>query len=311
MQIIPDWLRGLLTTPSAELNRWQLALQFFVHLCIHGAQQLRRDRAQQMAAALAYRTIFSIVPVMVVAVVIMNWVYGPQAIQEPLGRMFGFLGLDQISLNALSADSVGTVGPPPALEVEPANGALVIADDETLSEALLRLVMKAEGLHMGTIGLVGLAILIYAALSLLVQVESAFNVIYAASSGRSWSRRITQYWTLITLGPLMLIASFNVQSWFMTLIARTAWGGVIVGLAGFLLTVMISWLLLLLAYRTVPNARVHLRPAVIGSMLAALLWESGKYAFTLYAGNLTGYQQVYGSLALLPVFLLWGLRDLG
>ncbi len=280
-----DSLRNFVLTPTAELNRWQKALQFFVQLCMHGASQLNRDRAPQMAAALAYRTIFSIVPLLVVSIVILRWVSGPEGFREPLRAILAYFGLENLTLPTETV----------------AGG----AEPESVLDALLRMVESAEAVHFGTIGLVGLAILIYAAMSLLLQVEGAFNSIYSASSGRSWPARITQYWTLITLGPLLLLASFNVQARVQGFVAQLQWGGVLVSIAGFALTVAISWLLLLFAYRVVPSTHVDLRSAIPGSFVAALLWESGKYGFTLYVSNLTGYGRIYGSLALLPIFMLW------
>jgi membrane protein len=285
IRTVIESLRNFLLTPSAELNRWQLAGQYFVELCMHGAGELRRDRAPQMAAALAYRTLFSIVPLMVVSVVVLRWVSGPEGFREPLRAILAYLGLENL-----------TVPTEVATETEPAQTAL---------DALLGMVESAQNAHFGTVGLVGLAILIYAAMSLLIQVESSFNFIYNASSGRSWPKRVTQYWTLVTLGPLLLIASFRVQAQVQGWVAGLHWGALLVSFAGFALTVCISWLLLLLAYKTVTNSRVNVRTALAGSFVAAILWELGKYGFTLYAGNLTGYGKIYGSLALLPIFMLW------
>ncbi len=285
IRTVIESLRNFLLTPSAELNRWQLAGQYFIELCMHGAGQLRRDRAPQMAAALAYRTLFSIVPLTVVSVVVLRWVSGPEGFREPLRAILAYLGLENL-----------TVPTEATTETEPAQTAL---------DALLGIVEGARTAHFGTVGLVGLAFLVYAAMSLLIQVESSFNFIYNAASGRSWPKRVTQYWTLVTLGPLLLIASFRVQAQVQGWVAGLQWGALLVSFAGFALTVCISWLLLLLAYKTVTNSRVNIRSALAGSFVAAILWELGKYGFTLYAGNLTGYGKIYGSLALLPIFMLW------
>jgi membrane protein len=286
---IIDSMRNFVLTPTAELNRWQKALQFFVQLCMHGASQLNRDRAPQMAAALAYRTIFSIIPLLVVSIVILRWVSGPEGFREPLRNILAYFGLENLTV-------------PTAEGTTPAAEGIT---EESVLDALLRMVESAEAVHFGTIGLVGLAILVYAAMSLLLQVEGSFNTIYNATTGRSWAHRITQYWTLITLGPLLLMASFNVQARVQGFVADLQWGGWLVTIAGFALTVAISWLLLLFAYRVVPSTKVDIRSALTGSFVAALLWEAGKYGFTLYASNLTGYGKIYGSLALLPIFMLW------
>jgi membrane protein len=67
-----------------------------------------------------------------------------------------------------------------------------------------------------------------------------------------------------------------------------------------------SWLLLLFAYTQMPNTRVKLRGAAIGAFVAAALWELGKGGLGWFLREMTGGQvAVYGSLALLPLFLLW------
>ena len=59
------------------------------------------------------------------------------------------------------------------------------------------------------IGWIGTGVLIYASLSMLVEIERAFNEIYHAPSGRSWLRRLVLYWTLLTLGPIFLLGGFR------------------------------------------------------------------------------------------------------
>ena len=66
-----------------------------------------------------------------------------------------------------------------------------------------------------------------------------------------------------------------------------------------------SWLILLVAYLLIPNTKVKLRPAALGAIVAALLWELAKQAFRSYLGFSTGYAALYGSLGLVPVFFLW------
>jgi membrane protein len=46
-------------------------------------------------------------------------------------------------------------------------------------------------------------------------------------------------------------------------------------------------------------------PAFVGALLAAILWEAGKWGFTQYVRYSAGYSRLYGSIALIPLFLLW------
>jgi membrane protein len=54
-----------------------------------------------------------------------------------------------------------------------------------------------------------------------------------------------------------------------------------------------------------PARRVPLRASCVGGLVAALLFEAAKLGFVLYVANVPTYERVYGTLAALPLFLLW------
>jgi membrane protein len=123
---------------------------------------------------------------------------------------------------------------------------------------------------------------------------------------------VTQYWTLLTLGTLFLFATFYVGERFKVLLINTIHaegyhvrGSVWMILVAYAITVLISTSLFLLMYLSVPNTRVRLLPALAGAFVAAVLWEAGKWGFTQYLHFSTGYSKLYGSIALIPLFLLW------
>ncbi len=276
-----------LSRPDEELGRWQRAAKFAARLGRHGARQLVRDRAPQMAAALAYRTLFSIVPLLVVTLVVFRQVLGPQAFREPLTRLLDTAGLSDLALS-------GEVDPSGA---EPGEAA-------TVGEWIERLVVRIGDLNFGAIGAVCAVILIYAAISLLMQIEQSFNLIVAAPTRRRLVARLTSYWTLLTLGPVAIAVSIWISERFRAIVSDMGGSGVL-SLLGVGATFALSWLLLLLAYSVVPNSRVRLRPALIGAFVAAALWEVGKFGFGQYVQMATGFARFYGSLGLLPLFLLW------
>ncbi|MHC4142990.1 MAG: hypothetical protein ACYSUF_14380, partial [Planctomycetota bacterium] len=65
VKALVDWLGRIMTQPQNELNRFQKTLRFVYDLGRHGARQLQHDRAPQMAGALAFRTLFALLPVLV------------------------------------------------------------------------------------------------------------------------------------------------------------------------------------------------------------------------------------------------------
>jgi membrane protein len=153
-------------------------------------------------------------------------------------------------------------------------------------------------------GLVAFGVLLYGAISLMAVIESTFNKLYGSIKPRPWTRRIMLYWCVLTLGPLGIAASL--------VLGRTAYmtASSHVG-AGFILSVtnvvsgfLVTWCLLLIMFRIVPDIRVSWRPALAGSFFAALAWEVGKWAFGIYV-QMVAKNSVYGSLALLPLFMFW------
>jgi uncharacterized BrkB/YihY/UPF0761 family membrane protein len=72
LEAVVQWLKRVVTQPREELDRWQRAVRFTYDLGRFGAKQLRHDRAQQMAAALTFRTLFGLLPVLVVGTVLVK-----------------------------------------------------------------------------------------------------------------------------------------------------------------------------------------------------------------------------------------------
>lgn len=299
------------------------------------AVSAQQSRLPQMAAALSYRTVFSLIPVLIISLVALRIFATEDDIAEAIARSLEYAGLADIAVSDDAMASEGLwfgppMGPPapagpPSTPIEAAPelaGGEVAGEGEgeaPISGRSGRLdrwigdrVAAISRIPLGAIGLLGLATLIYAAVSMLVEVERAFNQIYRVTAGRSWIRRLTQYWTLLTLGGLFLFATFYVGERGKTMVYELAesrgltLGGAI-GLAsvGFGITVLISTLLLMLAYMAVPNTRVKPLPALCGALVAAALWEAGKWGFTQYLSYTTNYEKLYGSLALIPLFLLW------
>ena len=66
------WIQRVITQPREELNRWQRTVRFAYDLGWYGWRQLKNDRAPQMAAALAFRSLFALLPVIIVATVVVK-----------------------------------------------------------------------------------------------------------------------------------------------------------------------------------------------------------------------------------------------
>lgn len=302
-------------------------LRFLSDLWWFWWRQFWRNQAPQMAAALSYRTIFSMVPVLVLSLVVFRAFAGDDGIRTGLHKLMDFAGLSEIELAAPVGPEETSGGapvkqdaaPPAAGEpgkigtTPPARGGDTGAVRQRLSEYIEQFVSKTiarmQSINFGLITVIGIGFFIYGALSLLIQIEQAFNQICRAPTGRRHLARLTTYWTLLTLGSIALFAGFWLGESSQRMIERLpTWAGWAASPLAMASRICLSWLLLVFAYTRMPNTRVEIAPAAVGALIGAVLWDVCKSGLAWFIGSITGAQSqyaVYGSVALLPLFLLW------
>lgn len=279
-----------------------------------------------MAAALAYRTIFGLVPVLIIALSMLGAFASEKGIKEVVDSSLRFSGLAEVFQieekstpkdSGDAGDSAQQKPPEPAKPAEAIEKPVVtgpVIQREKLDEWVRSLSGGVKSISFTGIGIASLLLLIYAAVSMVVEIEYAFNRIYEAPAGKSWSRRIMQYWTLMTLGALFLVGTFyignQINAWVQSGIERNVTGEVasaLLKLAGLSIQIGITGVILMVIYFTVPNARVRFLPAAVGALFAAVLWEMLKFGFRWYVLQVSqptsSYSRFYGSLALLPLTL--------
>ena len=291
---------------------------------------LYKSQLPRMAAALAFRTIFSIIPVMAIGLLIFGAIVKEDQVEAGVRRVLNFAGVSQIS--AIETDSkpkVDQLEDPPAQdtvdeaeapdaadsgipsqtdELARQNEAFEGADlEEVITNLINRVNTSIRNVPTGWIALTSGLVLLYAAMSMLIEIEKSFNQLCGAPGGRPWLRRLMLYWTILTAGTLLLAATFLAGDAFTKWVISFAGQDSVVGamMAGFGVSVLISTILLLGAYTTIPNTRIKFRSALAGAFFAAILWELGKFGFTTYLRYTTTYAKFYGSVAILPLFLLW------
>ena len=157
--------------------------------------------------------------------------------------------------------------------------------------------------QLTTIGVVGIAI---TAILMLSTIENSLNFIFKVTRPRRLTTKITLYWTVITLGPLLLGTAFSLRGYLFTLqkfmpedLANTQL------LLSKLLPSLITMFLLVLVYVLVPNKKVKISSAVVGSFVAVLLFSVLRRGFGYFMVQAGAYKPLYGALATLPVFLIW------
>ncbi len=171
----------------------------------------------------------------------------------------------------------------------------------TISANLTQFANQATGLSV-----LGAVALFFTTTAMMAMVERAFNQIWRVRRPRRLPQRIVTYWTLVTLGPILLGVSLT-----LTAQLGSATGGMAIGspvLAAVLYTVLsvgLTTAAFTLLYLTVPNRPVDWRDALWGGLAAALAFEIAKRVFALFISQVPTYAIIYGALAALPLFLIW------
>ncbi|BET41746.1 virulence factor BrkB family protein [Atlantibacter hermannii] len=151
---------------------------------------------------------------------------------------------------------------------------------------------------------VGACGLIVTALLLMYAIDSALNTIWRSKRARPKVYSFAVYWMILTLGPLLAGASLVISSYLLSLRWVSGFDSLIDNVLR-IFPLLLSWLAFWLLYSIVPTTRVPARDALVGSLVAALLFELGKKGFALYITMFPSYQLIYGVLAVIPILFVW------
>ncbi len=159
--------------------------------------------------------------------------------------------------------------------------------------------------NLTALGIVWLAV---TAIMLLSTIEAAFNGIWRVDSPRPLMMRLVAYWTTLTLGPLLLGAGLSLSTVIFAAGNLSSLGivsGIPLGGLVRVIPFVFAAIGLTVIYLALPHRRIEWRHALLGGLVAALLFEGLKALFGLYISRVGTFQSVYGSLSALPVFLIW------
>jgi len=303
-------LNRLLASPVQEQRRLARFVIYQFRLWGFCVRRLRHNNAMAMSAALSFRTIFALVPTIVLAFIVMRSV----GVFETRGILRGLLqsaGLAQIVLkNEQPEPSPGGASTPsvdkPEQSREGGDRSRAAPEKVTVAERLEKLIIKVEEkLTLGRIGPVGVLLLVWAALTLLTTIERSLNRVFEAPRSRSIGRRVLLYWSVVTFVPVALVAANEaakrVQS-VVTTVPGVSW---LVASLGWLGPIAVGLLLLAAVYTLMPNTVVSFRSALAGAIIAVPLWMLAKLGFAKYVEVIVQNRSLYGALGLVPLFLIW------
>ncbi len=177
-------------------------------------------------------------------------------------------------------------------------------------EVLERLVEYVERTSVGTLGMVGLAVLVATLVFTLSTVEDVFNRIWEARESRGLLRRVTDYVAVLVICPILVMAAsaswaaFSSHGFVQWLLQMEVVGEVAqlgMGLGPFVLLVAAFVFL----YLFLPNTRVPFFSALLAGAVAGGLWWLVQTVYIVFQVGVTRYNAIYGGFASLPLFMVW------
>jgi membrane protein len=246
------------------------------------------DKAQRLAAALSFSTIFSIAPLLIIAIAIVGTVLGLRGgLQHPHGNAEAQL-LDQIRAH------IGAQGA------------------DTVRDLIAASFSKP---HQGIIAqIVGWATFILGASGVFASLQDSLNTVWHVEPAKQslWltaRQRIASLCMVVVIGFLLLAtlvfsAALAFVSTYFSHVLPFAGAGTVFAIANFLVSLAIITLLFARIYKILPAAKIDWADVWIGSGITALLFVTGQALIGIYFAR-SGTASAYGAAGSLLVLLLW------
>lgn len=144
------------------------------------------------------------------------------------------------------------------------------------------------------------------AMLMISAVDKSLNKIWKIHKRRKAVTSFAVYWMILTLGPILVGVSIAATSYIVSLATYTG-----VDMTGFnelllrLLPFIASLAGFMVLYMLVPNITIKFKHALIGALVATVLFELAKKGFAAYVTHLPSYEAIYGALATIPILFVW------
>lgn len=156
-----------------------------------------------------------------------------------------------------------------------------------------------------TVPTVGGVFLFVIALFLISTIDHTLNGIWEIHAPRRFVEGFVLYWTVLTLGPVLIGTSLVASSfvWY-----EVFTDGPLLEMKTRLLSfipVLNSLVAFTLLYLIVPKRRVRVLHALAGGLATAVLFELAKKWFAFYVSNFATFEHIYGALSVVPMLFFW------
>jgi membrane protein len=182
-------------------------------------------------------------------------------------------------------------------------GFLTPVSSKQISEYLDSFLNSATVETLGTLGILFLFISVFLTLG---RIEENFNYIWKIKKNRTLKEKVKSYWTILSISPILIIFYTTLSSYFDNLMSEYSFFEYLLQFVAFdFLPFLIVSLFFAIMIVVMPNCKVEADDALAGSFYATGMYYLTKNIFVDYSKIAVSYDVIYGSLAVLPFFMLW------
>ncbi len=240
-------------------------------------QEWQEDKTSRLAAALAYYTVFSLSPLLIIAIAVAGAVFGEEAAEGEIKKQIG-----------------GLVGPAGATVIEEAIKHASQPDVSSIAS------------------LISVVVLLFGASGVFAELQDSLNTVWEVQPkpGRGFMgfirKRILSFSAVLGIGFLLMVSLIvsailsGLSAYMSHLIPGVDF---LWGILNFVISFGVITLLFALIYKFLPDVKITWNDVLIGAIITALLFTIGKTVLGRYLGGSIG--SAYGAAASLVVVLAW------
>lgn len=269
-QLIHFLTRSLWRVTVDDVSRSRYKSYNLLKITIQTIKCFIKDRVWIRAAALSYTTLFSIIPIL--------------ALLFAIAKGFGFSNLMERLLR----------------------GGLV--ENSTVDMVMTFIDNYLKYAQSGVFIGIGIAMLLWAIINLADSVESNMNAIWDVKKQRSYFRKLTDYMALFVIFPIIIILYAGISIFMTTIYQQLAeyflissFVHICIKLAPYIL----SGLIMTGLFIFIPNTKVKFLNAFIPGMITGIVFQAFLYIYIQIQMSVSSYNAIYGSFAIIPMFMLW------
>ncbi len=156
-----------------------------------------------------------------------------------------------------------------------------------------------------TLGIIGLLLFAVTSIILLNRISESFNAIWGSKNRRSFIGKFTSYSSVIVFGTLFIGTSFTITAPIRKFLDGFPEIQFIIRWLIVLSPSLFIFFTFLLMIMAIPAGKVKLKSSFLGAFIGTVLWGLARVAFTEGASYVIRMSKIYGSLAVIPIFLFW------